>query len=370
MIQAKPQDLRRPLKGQISQSSGVPSKFVLVNTGVLTKFKPEIEEEVRMNITGKLRYFFDNYPFLCPACGTPLGAVAVSDDNTLTCLNGHEFRILDQVPALTLEAYDSSVQQEDTLNSFNFQYAALEWIYDYDCRRVSRIVEHNVGLTADDVADMRVLVVGCGSGAEIEIFKQLGARSVIGIDLSTSLAEAQKRQLLNDNTIVIRADAACIPVAKQSFDLIYCDGVLPHTEAPEEITSAMTQLLAPGGALYLRTLLKPVSLRARLQLMPRKLLRKFTKVLTPKSLWSISYVFALLSKIPLAGSVFKRLFIYYDVNEDDLRITRLTNFRMYGDHTYRHHLSAEQVVNAIERDMPEIVIQRIGSFFKGSLPLE
>jgi len=79
--------------------------------------------------------------------------------------------------------------------------------------------------------DKRILDVGCGDGMNAVMMAMMGAR-VTGIDISSKAIEvAQRRAELNnvaDRVQFICSPIETVPLADQSFDIIWGDGILHH----------------------------------------------------------------------------------------------------------------------------------------------
>ncbi len=94
----------------------------------------------------------------------------------------------------------------------------------------------------------RVLEIGCGVGTDLARFARGGAR-VTGVDLSETaidLATANLRSLGLDGDLRI-ADGVKLPFVADSFDLVYCHGVLQYSADPTSIIREAHRLLRPGG---------------------------------------------------------------------------------------------------------------------------
>lgn len=303
-----------------------------------------------------IAFFKESVGLVSPVCGSSLEICNEETEVWLKDKEGNTFTIRSLVPDFAPVADSDHGQNAETLESFNFQYGKHEWIYDYDCRRVERILNDVMKITPEDVRGKSVLIVGCGSGAEVEVFRRFGAAQVLGIDLSTSVHEAQLRQIPHGNTLILRADALQPPLLGGSFDLVYCDGVLPHTQKPLQVLKKMLWLKKAGGIMYVRTLGVAVGLKSKGVFYLRQFLRVVTKRMSSSTLWSLSYLFALISRVPVLGKLSMKLFVFYDADELDLEITRLTNFRMYGDHTFRHHLSVDQITGAVKESNDQVQV--------------
>jgi SAM-dependent methyltransferase len=92
----------------------------------------------------------------------------------------------------------------------------------------------------------RCLDVGCGSGNSYagELL-ELGV-GYVGVDISTHAVEMARRAGLDARVI---GDAAELPFADESFDLVLAIEVLEHLFAPHEAVREIHRVLAPGGKL-------------------------------------------------------------------------------------------------------------------------
>ncbi len=101
-------------------------------------------------------------------------------------------------------------------------------------------------LQPTDFADRLVLDMGCGKGRHLRVASLLGAREVIGVDLSEAVdvAFANTRDL--ERVHVVQGDIFHMPVANE-FDLAFSIGVLHHTPEPGKAFAALADLVRPGG---------------------------------------------------------------------------------------------------------------------------
>ena len=94
-----------------------------------------------------------------------------------------------------------------------------------------------------------VLDAGCGSGRFSEIALKFGA-SLIAVDYSSAV-EASKQNLSSPGKLIVQGDLAALPILDQTFDFIYCIGVLQHTSEPARIVKELLRCLKIGGEITL-----------------------------------------------------------------------------------------------------------------------
>ncbi len=98
-----------------------------------------------------------------------------------------------------------------------------------------------------DVANLRVLDLGCGHGMAGIVLARRGAR-VASLDLSPGyLAEAARRAQANEVGIdLVRADAERLPFAAQTFDRVWGNAILHHLDV-RVAGQELLRVLRPGG---------------------------------------------------------------------------------------------------------------------------
>jgi len=102
--------------------------------------------------------------------------------------------------------------------------------------------------------DRVCLDVGCGGGRYCFAMSRMGARSVVGIDLSEEgLADARRRSAAFPlkNIRFMNGSALELPFPDESFDFVCCSGVLHHTPCVEKGLQEIYRVLKPGGFTYL-----------------------------------------------------------------------------------------------------------------------
>jgi len=91
----------------------------------------------------------------------------------------------------------------------------------------------------------RVLEVGSGLGILAdEVAASAGGCDVVGIELSAAQIAAATRSA---RVAVVRADAHELPLASESFDLVYARFLLEHVANPAGVLGEMRRVLRRGG---------------------------------------------------------------------------------------------------------------------------
>jgi SAM-dependent methyltransferase len=97
-----------------------------------------------------------------------------------------------------------------------------------------------------------VLDFGCGYGGRTIRFKELGARSVIGIEVLSEMVEEGRAFAVKKNqslSFLLGAGEA-IPILDTSVDVICCYDVLEHVENVDSCLRECYRVLRPGGTLF------------------------------------------------------------------------------------------------------------------------
>jgi 2-polyprenyl-3-methyl-5-hydroxy-6-metoxy-1,4-benzoquinol methylase len=109
------------------------------------------------------------------------------------------------------------------------------------------------GIKEEDYAEKKLLDAGCGTGEYSSWFASRGAQ-VTGIDLSDgSLREAKEyvESLSLDNVVFEKRSVLDTGLADETFDFVYCTGVLHHTPDPFGGLRELTRVLRPGGKILI-----------------------------------------------------------------------------------------------------------------------
>jgi ubiquinone/menaquinone biosynthesis C-methylase UbiE len=108
------------------------------------------------------------------------------------------------------------------------------------------------GIPRERFTGARCLDAGCGGGRNSIAMARLGASHVTGIDLGVQgLQDAGRRAGDLTNLDFQHASVLDIPFPDDTFDVVWCAGVLQHTADEDRALDELTRVLNPGGHLYL-----------------------------------------------------------------------------------------------------------------------
>lgn len=116
----------------------------------------------------------------------------------------------------------------------NFRYSLQDYMHD--------------AFGFADFSGQLVLDLGCGAGIDSAEFARNGAK-VISTDMTQAATELA-RDLLKENGLpylVIQADAKALPFKDETFDCVYCFGVLHHIPDVETALAEIHRILKSDG---------------------------------------------------------------------------------------------------------------------------
>lgn len=110
------------------------------------------------------------------------------------------------------------------------------------------------GISTGVFRDRKCLDAGCGGGRGSIFMAQCGAAEVCGVDLSeTNVRSSRKRaeQKGFSNLRFSRQSLMDLPFEDETFDVVWCNGVLHHIADPDCGLREITRVLKKGGRMWL-----------------------------------------------------------------------------------------------------------------------
>lgn len=93
----------------------------------------------------------------------------------------------------------------------------------------------------------RILDIGCGQGPALDILRDKGYQSAVGITLN----EEDVRVCRENGHDVRKMDQSFLEFPDNSFDLVWARHVIEHSIFPYFTLTEFARVLSPGGILYL-----------------------------------------------------------------------------------------------------------------------
>lgn len=102
-----------------------------------------------------------------------------------------------------------------------------------------------------DVSGLDILCVGCGTGEECHHLKSLGARHIVGIDISDGLIAYARKSYPDMDFHVMDMEQLTFP--PESFDLVYSSLVMHYVDSWKNTLESVHSVLKPGGKFLFST---------------------------------------------------------------------------------------------------------------------
>src|SRR5207244_1364571 len=116
------------------------------------------------------------------------------------------------------------------------------------------------GVDISRLEQKEVLDAGCGGGRYTAAWRILGAKRAVGIDASEIGIEDAIKRTSDANLEGVefkQANALKVPFKDQSYDIVFSNGVLHHTENWQQGINELVRVLKRGGLGWLYLIEKP-----------------------------------------------------------------------------------------------------------------
>lgn len=281
-------------------------------------------------------------------------------------------RFADFLPSKTVESFG------DEWNYFNFTDFKVNWL--------NHTVKNTFGST-DAFKGKLIVDAGGGSGAQTKWFVEYGARHVIMMDLSHSVDDVVKRNLVGlTNVDVIQCSIDAPPLRDQCIDgIVYCHNVIQHTPSVEQTAHALNALTSAGGEFVFNCY--PLNDQGFLRWMRYHLvykpLRSGVSRLPFNYILTYSRLMGLLRLLPGIGYLLEKMGFCVrgdvPVLEGDKTIVRLkrsfhttvlNTFDNLGSHAYQHRKSDADIRTLISELQPDgNKIMNMDKYFTRPMPI-
>jgi SAM-dependent methyltransferase len=190
----------------------------------------------------------------CPDCSAPLQA----SSDSLFCASGHAFPIVGATRSSAgyLDASGSDALDQETaktLASFGYEWTKFDAIQPEDELFWRR---YFADVPLPELRGKVALDAGCGKG-RFSYFTAEHVGALVALDGSAAVHAAVRNLAAHPNVVVVKSDLRHAPFADESFDFIFCLGVLHHLKDPEAGFRELVRMLAPEGLLLLYVYSRP-----------------------------------------------------------------------------------------------------------------
>ncbi len=215
--------------------------------------------------------------FRCAKCDGPLSVTQVTSEDPLTgdvaegqlrCPDGH-------TSAPIVRGIPRFVASESYAANWGFQWNRFDHIQIDSVMRndLSRDRFYKTTGWPCRMEGQHILEVGCGAGRFTQLALETGAE-VVSFDLSSSVDVALRNNPREQRWTIFQGSIYDIPLKKNSFDKIFCMGVLQFCPDVEGAFRSMLPFLRPGGEIVidvyersklppLKTFIRPVTKRMK-----------------------------------------------------------------------------------------------------------
>jgi SAM-dependent methyltransferase len=183
-----------------------------------------------------------------------LSAITESADDghvmigTLTCTGcAISYQILGGIPRFMPQAISDSVSK--TVRGFGYEWTQYDSVLqETQFSNAETFLDFIAPVNEAFIQGKSVLDAGCGMGRFTRLSVQLGAKFVVGVDLSNAVEAAFNHTRQLENVLIIQADIFALPL-KAEFDYSFSVGVLHHTPDPRKAFDSLVRTIRPGGSI-------------------------------------------------------------------------------------------------------------------------
>lgn len=184
-------------------------------------------------------------------------------------------------------------KEEKTAEAFGYEWTRWGRLSDLYSSEEELIQEfRRFNIPQDFFRDKTVLDAGCGMGRYSYLASKMGAKRVIGIDISNSVYSTRYIKERFDNTAFIRGSILHLPFPFSTFDSVMSIGVLHHARDPKKAFERLVELLKPGGEIFISVYPKFNPIKE----MMNRFIRKITLRIDFETLDEMAYHMAMLTQ--------------------------------------------------------------------------
>jgi len=200
-----------------------------------------------------------NY-LVCPKCKKQLKIETIDKsegneiiEGTLKCDCGCKYPIILGLPRMF---YNTVEGVHKSSNAFSRQWNIYDykdekeetWMSFSEEKRLKRVMTA-FNIKPEDLKGKVILDAGCGNGRLSFSLSKLGCE-VVAMDISSGVEHAS-RIYKNDKLHYVKGDLMELPLKSESFDYVWCSGVLHHTPSTKKSFDNLVPVVKKNGILYI-----------------------------------------------------------------------------------------------------------------------
>jgi SAM-dependent methyltransferase len=196
----------------------------------------------------------------------------------LTCSadRAHRYPIVRSIPRI-IDGIDTATLDRNYAASFGFQWTQFAW---EDPESNLREFWKTTDFEERDLKGKLFLDAGCGGGRTTAHLPGL-VKEIVYLDYSVAVEKVHQKCGQQPNAHFVQASVAAPPLRDETFDIVFCSGVLHHTPDTYRSFCGLPPVVKPGGYLHIYVFRKsdwPVrifhlsdhALRAAISRLPRE----------------------------------------------------------------------------------------------------
>lgn len=190
--------------------------------------------------------------FRCPGCGSLLRAESAPPQANGNMTEGHLICTSCGRQSPVVRSVPRFVPSEGYAHNWGYQWNVFEKT-QLDSHSGNRMSHERFFATTQWPATMQgqvILEAGCGMGRFTEVALETGAE-VYSFDLSNSVEANFRNNGRSDRVHIFQASIYEIPLRKESFDRIFCMGVLQYCTDVRGAFMSLVPFLKPGGEIVI-----------------------------------------------------------------------------------------------------------------------
>lgn len=240
-------------------------------------------------------------------------------------------------PSIELASQFQSLQ---TVDSFGFQWSwrgTFRSPEDLGWRVAGRFNKR-----PEDFSGLLILDAGAGAGDQTQFLLDQGAQ-VLSVDLSQAIDLVARKHRLNPGWFGMQGDLTALPLSADSFDLVYCEGVIQHTRDSAATIGELFRVLRRSGVLLASHYPSPETLKQRLShAVVASTRRRLSRLPRDRALLATG-ILASIASIPALGWPLRRSGVVpQDPHMHDFGTMWTNTYDMHGGHTFQRYLSSRE----------------------------